>query len=134
MEDAQPQIDQLIAGFFESFDNRAGRVPDFDRFRAHFVAGAAIGNLGPEGVRIWSLQEFWEPRCRLLTEGTLTDFHEWETSAETTIVHGLATRRSSYEKAGLLNGTVYAGTGTKCFQLASTGTGWRIAFLLWEDR
>ena len=83
---------------------------------------------------MWSVADFWAPRNELLTNGRLVDFHEWETGADTSIEMGIASRQSSYEKAGLLDDLPYTGEGIKMFQFAMTENGWRIASLFWEDR
>jgi len=60
-------------------------------------------------------------------------FHEREISSKPQIFDGIATRTSRYSKSGLLNGSNYTGSGTKCFQLVDLGIGWRIASLAWVD-
>jgi hypothetical protein len=77
--------------------------------------------------------EFANPRIELLTHGKLLDFNEWEISSTTQIFNGIAARTSRYSKSGLLNGSDYSGSGTKCFQLVELGVGWRIASLAWVD-
>jgi hypothetical protein len=127
-------ISEIVSGFFDSFDNRKNRVPDFSLFTMYFVDGSVIANRSNTGVEIWSLHEFWKPRIELLTGGRLTEFHEWETESETSIFNGIAIRCSTYQKAGLLDGLPYDGIGTKCFQFALTPDGWRITYVLWEDQ
>lgn len=134
MTEPSTSIDEIVSGFFCSFDNRRGRVPDFDLFRTFFVADSVIGNRTEARVTIWSLPDFWRPRNELLTGGRLIEFHEWETASETSIFDGIAVRHSSYQKEGLLDGLPYKGAGTKCFQFALTPDGWRIVYVLWEDQ
>lgn len=133
MTEPRTSIDEVVSGFFDSFDNRMNRIPDFDLFATFFVEGSVIGNRTNAGVSIWSLREFWGPRIELLTGGRLTEFHEWETESEMSILGGIAFRRSSYQKDGFLDGHPYQGAGTKCFQFALTPDGWRITSVLWED-
>ena len=134
MTESLTNIDKLVTSFFELFDNRRNRVPNYDLFKEHFVEDSVIGYRTEAGVTIWPLHEFWEPREELLTGGRLADFHEWEVDSETSISNGIASRRSSYQKEGLLDGLPYTGKGTKIFQLALVPDGWRIAYLLWEDQ
>ena len=69
----------------------------------------------------------------MLTDGTLTDFHEWETGASTQVLRGSASRHSTYAKSGFQNGAPYAGSGAKFIQLVRKQQGWRIAAIAWED-
>ena len=134
MIEAQKSIDNLAANFFKCFDNRASQVPDFDLFASCFVEGSVIGNRTSSEVNIWSLTDFWKPRAELLTSGRLAEFHEWEVEADTSIYDGIAVRQSTYQKEGILDGSPYAGEGTKCFQFALTPDGWRMTYVLWEDQ
>lgn len=128
------RISEIVLSFYDSFDNRDGRTPDFSLFKSHFIEQPSIGNRTNSEVRTWSLREFWEPRYELLTSGRLTEFHEWETDFQTHIFDGIAMRHSTYQKEGLLDGLPYGGVGTKCFQFAQAPDGWRIAYVLWEDQ
>jgi hypothetical protein len=117
-------IDELIAAFYAAFDNREGRVPDGAALVALFAPEARVTHVG-ETVSTWTPEEFVAPRIRILTDGTLTDFHEWETSSRTDVFGDIATRWSTYEKPG--------GGGTKLFQLRREGERWLIGSLLWQD-
>lgn len=130
---ARAKIDGLIAKFFSAFDNRDGATPHLARLANCFTDKATIVRRSNVGADVYTVEEFALPRIDLLTQGTLLDFHEWETSAKTEIFGGIATRTSRYRKSGLLDGGDYSGSGTKCFQLVDVGTGWRIASLAWED-
>lgn len=134
MNEPTKSIGEVVSEFYDAFDNRKGRDPDYVSFSLHFAEGSVIGKRTDAGVEIWSLREFWEPRSELLTSGRLTEFHEWETKSETSIFNGIAIRYSSYQKNGSLDGRPYRGEGTKCFQFALTPEGWRITHVLWEDR
>jgi hypothetical protein len=130
---AQSQIDTLIEQFFSAFDNRGGNRPGIADLDCLFTQKAVIVHSQEEGVVISSLQEFAQPRIELLNSGKLIDFHEWETTSETKIFDSLATRVSTYEKNGLLNGDPYSGGGTKLFNLVIIDSEWRIASLSWLD-
>ena len=129
----QRDIDALIAHFFSAFDNRDDAVPRLADVIKCFAEKATIVRRFVGGAELCTASEFALPRIKLLTEGTLRHFHEWETSATTRIFAGIATRTSRYSKAGLLDGNDYSGSGTKCFQLVDLGAGWRIASLAWVD-
>jgi len=127
------QIDSLIARFFGAFDNRDGRVPSLDAMASLFAPGAMIVRDAGTTCESWSVAAFAEPRVRLLTSGELVDFHEWETGASTRVVGSVAERTSTYEKAGLLRGQPYAGSGQKLFHLGRFAEGWRITAIAWSD-
>ncbi|WP_428265525.1 DUF4440 domain-containing protein [Haliangium sp.] len=129
----QTQIDRLATEFFAIFDNRRPGQ-DFERLRDLVLPQARITQIVDGGPKELTLDQFLLPRARLLTDGSLIDFHEWELDATTHILGHAAARISRYQKQGRLNGADYSGTGTKVFQLVRTQRGWRIHALLWEDQ
>lgn len=126
-------IDRLIAAFFASFDNRDGGKPTLSRILGCFAEKAVIARSGAFATQLYTPTEFAVPRIDLLESGALLDFHEAEDSSSTTILGKLAIRTSRYRKAGILRGEPYVGAGTKCFQLVSVDSGWRILSLAWAD-
>ena len=129
----EPEIETLIAAFYAAFDNRDGRVPDGAALRAMFADGASITRARPDGVDRWTIETFVAPRIAMLSDGTLTDFHEWETAARTVVLGTIASRQSAYAKAGRLNGADYRGGGDKFIQLIRSDGQWRISAILWRD-
>ncbi|MFL6592160.1 MAG: hypothetical protein ACJ8GK_05565 [Luteimonas sp.] len=130
---AQAEIDKLVSGFFSVFDNRNGVVPELASLLGYFAEKAVIARSSGLEIQLYTAMGFALPRIELLSGGRLVDFHEAEISSSTTIFGGIAIRTSRYRKAGMLNGSAYAGVGTKSFQLVSLLTGWRIASLAWAD-
>ncbi|MES2127687.1 MAG: hypothetical protein V4463_10480, partial [Pseudomonadota bacterium] len=126
-------IDHLIHDFFKQFDNRTTGACPLDQLERFFADGAVIVKRSAQGVEVMSVEAFAAPRRRLLGEGTLKDFHEWEVSAETFCFGGTATRTSHYRKRGRLNGQAFEGEGMKSVQLVLTDAGWRITAIIWED-
>lgn len=131
--DAAAQIDRLIADFYAAFDNRGARVVSADAVFRMFIAQAVIVRAQGGNLEVMDLTGFVEPRVAMLTDGTLRDFHEWETSAQTRIHGAMASRQSEYEKQGVRHGGHYAGGGTKIFQIARNSGAWKIVSVLWED-
>ncbi|GAA2751573.1 MULTISPECIES: nuclear transport factor 2 family protein [Kitasatospora] len=127
------EIDALTAEFFGAFDNRGGKPADLARLRRLMVPGGVIVVTGPN-YAAYSVEEFIEPRERLLNEGRLTEFSEWETAERTDIAGDIACRFGEYRKSGLLDGEPYEGGGSKTFQFVRTPEGWRIAAFSWYDR
>jgi hypothetical protein len=129
----EEELDSLVRGFFSVFDNRNKCKPEFAMLRSICAEGAVIAKRTAESMEICSLVEFWRPRQALLTDGSLTDFHEWEVASETAIHGGIATRICRYKKEGLLRGESYSGSGTKFMHFVLTQEGWKITAVLWED-
>ncbi|NUP35011.1 MAG: nuclear transport factor 2 family protein [Streptomycetaceae bacterium] len=125
-------LDALTADFFGAFDNRGGKPADVARVRRLMLPKGVVVITGPE-FTVLSVDEFVEPREKLLSEGRLAEFSEWETSARTEVVGDLATRFLEYRKSGLLDGEPYEGGGTKTIQYVRTPDGWRISAFAWFD-
>ncbi len=130
---ARRKVDALIARFFAVFDNRDDARPQIATLTGCFVENAVIVRHDGKTAEFCTVLEFAAPRIRLLTEGTLVQFHEWEETSSTQVFGGIAARVSRYGKAGILDGKAYSGSGTKCFQLVEAGIGWRISSLAWVD-
>ncbi|WP_448563295.1 hypothetical protein [Thalassotalea ganghwensis] len=119
--------------FFSIFDNRDGKTPNFDELKGMFIDGANIVKRHEQHLEVMSVDAFILPRKRLLTDGSLIEFYEWEIEHQTITSMGLATRISTYGKSGLLNGQPYTGQGEKHIQLILTSQGWKIASIIWQD-
>ncbi|MFJ3926046.1 DUF4440 domain-containing protein [Streptomyces sp. NPDC090022] len=127
------EIDVLTAEFFGAFDNRGGKAADVGRIRRLVVPGGVIVKTGPD-FTVYSVEEFIEPRERLLTGGRLAEFAEWETSERTEITGDVASRFGTYRKSGILDGEPFEGGGTKTIQFVRTpDDGWRIVAFSWYD-
>ena len=135
----QAAIDLLIHQFFSVFDNRDGKVPDFDLLHELLFDEVTIYKLNSDEADVFVSSEvmdkssFIQPREKLFIDGDIESFHEWETQAETNITGLLATRVSSYAKQGRISGKVLSGHGKKHFQLLKICDQWRIASVIWQD-
>jgi len=89
--------------------------------------------VAPDEVAVWDLDAFIAPRAAMLSDGTLTGFHEWETEGRTLVAGNIASRASRYAKAGLLKGADYRGAGRKFIQFHRRDGRWLISSVLWED-
>ncbi|MFJ4313798.1 DUF4440 domain-containing protein [Streptomyces lavendulae] len=130
---SKTEIDALTAEFFAAFDNRDGGGADVARLRRLVLPGGVIVKTGPE-FSAYTLEEFIEPRERLLKDGRLVGFSEWEVSERTEIEGDIASRFGEYRKSGTLDGEPFEGGGTKTIQFVRTPQGWRIAAFSWYDR
>jgi hypothetical protein len=126
-------IDRLVDRFFAAFTNRPPAVPDIKGLAALFIPSGMVVKATGEQPEGYSVQSFIEPRIRLLTEGTLTDFREEETASRTGILGNVAQRISLYRKSGIMSGAHFEGKGVKVFQFVRTAGQWRIAAVAWDD-
>ncbi|MFF7528851.1 nuclear transport factor 2 family protein [Streptomyces bobili] len=129
---SKSEIDVVTAEFFAAFDNRGGRAADVARIRRLVLPGGVIVKTGPE-FTAYTVEEFIEPRERLLAGGRLVEFSEWETSERTEIAGDIASRFGEYRKSGTLDGEPFEGGGTKTIQFVRTPQGWRISAFAWYD-
>jgi hypothetical protein len=129
----QAELDRLMDLFMASFTNTGGRRPELDVIRDLFVPeGRIIANVGDQPV-IMDLDAFIEPRRKMLTDGTLTEFSEWEISERTDMFGSVAHRFSVYGKSGFRHGERFEGRGHKTTQFLRTPAGWRMCSMAWDD-
>lgn len=127
------ELDRLMGLFVGAFTNTDGRRPDLDVIREVFIPeGRIIANVGDKAV-VYDLDSFIEPRRKMLTDGTLTEFSEWEVGERTEIRGSVAHRFSEYRKSGYHDGTWFEGSGHKTTHFLRTPDGWRMASLAWDD-
>lgn len=127
------ELDRLMRVFMDAFTNTGGSRPNLDVIRDVFIPqGRIIANTGDEPV-IYDLDGFIEPRRTMLTDGTLTEFSEWEVAEHTEISGSIAHRFSAYRKSGYHNGEWFEGSGRKTTQFLRTPAGWRMSSLAWDD-
>jgi ribosomal-protein-serine acetyltransferase len=130
---AKALIDELVIRFFSLFTNTNGRIPDLQAIHELVIPeGIIIKNAGGK-TEIFSVTSFIEPRRKILTDGTLTDFREEEIS-ETTDIHGsVAHRLCFYKKSGYMAGTPFQTTGVKTIQFIRREGRWWISAVAWDD-
>lgn len=126
-------INQITTNFFSLFTNTKQRKPKIeDIFNICFTEAIIIKKNNEKEV--WfNIDSFINPRKKILTDASLTEFEEYEVFEETRIVGNLAQRFSKYQKKGYINGSYFEGTGNKFFQYVKTVKGWKISSIIWED-
>jgi len=127
------EINNLTEQFFNLFDNTNNKIPDWTIVQKICIPEIIIIKKTGLTEVVYNLTNFIEPRRTILSNGTLTNFHEQELEEETQIIGHIAHRRSRYQKSGNLSGKSFVETGTKLFQYIKTNNGWRINSLVWED-
>ncbi|MEU3603829.1 GNAT family protein [Streptomyces sp. NPDC006798] len=134
--EVKAELDRLTRTFFDAFTNTGGRRPDLGAVREVFIArGTIISNSGgaDAGPVVYDLDSFIAPRERMLTDGTLTEFSEWEVAERTEVFGSIAHRFSEYRKSGIRDGERFEGSGRKTVQFVRTPIGWRMSSMAWED-
>ncbi|MFI6642769.1 GNAT family N-acetyltransferase [Streptomyces sp. NPDC050504] len=130
---AKAELDRLMDVFLGAFTNTGGAAPNVDAVREVFVPqGRITSNIGADPV-VYDLDAFIEPRRKMLTDGTLTEFSEWEVAERTEVFGTIAHRFSEYRKSGVLRGERFEGGGRKTTQFVRTPEGWRMSSMLWDD-
>lgn len=127
------ELQQLVSAFYDLFTNVDGKKPQLQAIHSLCIPGAVIIKQEKQQQTVYNLETFIAPREKILLDGTLTGFSESEIAAETKRVNETAQRFSRYKKSGVMNGVPFQGQGTKLLHFVNTGSGWRIAALLWED-
>jgi hypothetical protein len=126
-------IDNIVKVFFSIFTNTNNKQPNWSTIYKVCIPETMIIKKREDSELIYDLKNFIEPRKKILTDGTLTDFEERETEEETRIMGNIAQRFSKYQKSGYLNGTYFKEYGNKFFQFIKTNNEWKITSLIWED-
>ncbi|MET9604227.1 DUF4440 domain-containing protein [Streptomyces sp. NPDC006512] len=121
--------------FLGAFTTVGGVRPRLDAVREVFIPqGMIIKNVDAgDGPVVYDLDGFIGPREKILTDGTLTEFREWEVAERTEIFQSIAHRFSEYRKSGFLDGEWFEGSGRKTTQFVRTPAGWRMSSMAWDD-
>lgn len=127
------EIDKLTNRFYGLFTNTNGKTPNVNDIKDIFISkGTLINNTG-DAPEVFDLKKFIEPRQKMLTNGTLTNFIEREIFAKTEVFENIAQRFSLYEKSGKLNGEYFETKGMKTIQLIKVNKEWKISSVAWSD-
>lgn len=136
VSEVKAELDRLTHTLFGAFTNTGGGKPDLGAVREVFIPqGTIIANTGgtDAGPVVYDLDSFIAPREKMLTDGTLTEFSEWEVAERTEVYGTIAHRFSEYRKSGVRDGERFEGSGRKTIQFVRTPTGWRMSSMAWED-
>ncbi|WP_109437544.1 GNAT family N-acetyltransferase [Aquimarina sp. AU119] len=129
----EKEINKLTTTFFEVFTNTNRRTPRVKDIEKIFIPeGILISNTHGK-PEIFKLNEFITPREKMLNDGTLIDFEEYEISSTTEIYGNVAQRFSFYQKSGVLNGVDFVGRGMKTIQFIKMNDEWKMSSVAWSD-
>ena len=130
---SKAEIDALTAAFFRAVSFNEGERPGYANLYDLFIEGGLLIKNSADAPEISTVQQFIEPRQRVVDSGELTRFEERETAEITEIFGNIAHRLSIYKKHGVSAGAVIAGRGVISMQFVTTPAGWRISALAWDD-
>jgi hypothetical protein len=123
----------IIQDFFKAFVSKDIAEVDLDVIKRLFIPQALIVKTCGSAPVIYTLNEFIEPRQKILTDGTLSRFQEKAVSTQTEIFGDIAHSFVLYQKSGVLAGKPFDETGMKTIQFIRTLEGWKISSLAWDD-
>ncbi len=126
-------INKITNSFFGIFTNTKNKKPDWDMLSRISIPEIRLISKTESSHTVYNLASFMEPRQKILSDGTLTEFEEHETLEQTIILSNIAQRHSEYEKSGILEGQVFKQKGNKFLQFIKTSEGWKISSVIWED-
>ena len=126
-------IHLISSRFFAAFGNRNGKGPHLNLLNDFCSDKTTIVKANNGNNEVADLNDFITPRQKILTNGSLIDFEETETNADTTIHGNIASRISYYHKSGVLNGEKFAADGIKIFSFCKLNNSWKIASVVWQD-
>jgi hypothetical protein len=125
-------IDDVALRFFSVFDNR-NQAPQLSKLNELCIASAQIVNSTNDSVESMSLAQFIATRQRLLSEGQLKNFVEWEIEESSIVMPSIANRLSRYGKQGVYQKQPFQINGYKSFQFVLRQGSWKISAILWKD-
>lgn len=127
------EIDQLTKSFFNIFTNINKQQPNWNIIHTICLSETLLIKKSNREEEIYNLNTFIEARKKTISDGTLTEFEEYETFEETKIIYNIAQRISKFQKNGYFNEIYFKEKGNKLFQYLKTNNGWKISSVIWED-
>lgn len=129
----QDEIEALIRCYFDAFTSGPGVEDRMAALRDAMLPEARIVRTAGKSPVAFDVESFIEPRKAMLTDGTLTDFHEEAQSGRLDVFGDIAQWFGRYSKEGTMNGAQIVGGGMKSMQFVRTDAGWRISAAAWDD-
>ncbi len=111
-------INKISKSFFGLFTNTNKEQPNWNLLNDICIPEILLISKTEATHTVYNLITFIEPRQKILTDGTLTEFEENEMQEETTIIENIAQRYSTYQKSGILNGNLFKKKDTNFYSLS----------------
>ncbi|MDW3209591.1 MAG: hypothetical protein R8N23_06985 [Reichenbachiella sp.] len=131
--DSKIEIDRIIKEFFDLFTTKDDCKPKLDHIYELCIPQTTIIKNVDGLTEIYDLKTFIAPRKKLLSDGSLIDFSEYEIQERTDIFGNIAQRFCIYEKTGTLNDKTFIIQGLKTFQFIKMKGEWKISSMAWDD-
>lgn len=126
-------LDHTIGVFFAAFASGPRCHERIQDLRELFLPQAVVVRTCGLEPTVYSIEEFFAPREKVLTDGTLVGFHEWPLRHRIEVFGDIAVWFGAYAKEGVQAGERITGRGMKTMQLVRTAAGWRISAVAWDD-
>lgn len=123
----------LVSRFFVAFTSGKGVDQRLDALRTVMLPEAIVVRTCGQPMAVHDVDSFIAPRRALLTDGSLTNFHEHAVHGRVDVYGDIAHWFGRYTKNGLLHGEPHPGAGMKSVQCVRTPNGWRISAAAWDD-
>lgn len=127
------KIDALTTDFFKAVSFLAGEKPAYSNLYTFFIESGQLIKMSSVEPEISTINQFIEPRQRMVDSGELLAFREVETAEITEIFGNVAHRFSTYEKYGTNPGGNFEGRGIISTQFIMIGSEWKISSMAWDD-
>ncbi|GAB2823484.1 hypothetical protein GCM10027176_29880 [Actinoallomurus bryophytorum] len=131
--DTDANLERLVTDFFAAVSFEPGAMPDYTKLYGLFIDGGKLIKNSTEVPEISNVDEFIEPRQKMIDSGELTSFAEFEIGHITEIFGNVAHRMSTYGKRGTMNGAAFAAEGVISTQFILTPHGWKMTSMAWDD-
>ncbi len=123
----------VVQTYFAAFTSGPGADVRLQQLRDVMLPRAIVVRTCGQELAVYDVDSFIAPRRLLLTDGSLTDFHEQATSGHIDVFGDIAHWFGRYTKDGRLHGEPCPGAGMKSIQLIRTPAGWRVTAAAWDD-
>ena len=129
----EQEIDKIVEVFFDLFTNTNNRTPNIRKIEDIFLPNGLLVNNTSGQPEVYDIESFIRPRQEILTNGTLTNFIEKESSHSTAIHGNIAQRTCTYVKSGELDKKAFTGQGKKLMQFIKVADRWLFSSVVWSE-
>jgi hypothetical protein len=131
--DPDPELESLMAQFYEAISFSEGASPDWALMRSLFSPHARITRITPEGSDYLDVTGFRNFAEEMLEVGAFTSFFEREVARRVDRYGKVIHVASAYETKVSADAVDYLERGINSLQLIVEGEAWKILSLCWDD-